>query len=399
MSFDSGSTPVSIAASASQGQHNSMGYSATFGAASTSKIEAAICIAGQLPGLEKHFSEQTLEAAHKEYRGRLSIQRLLCEAARANGHQCDAWSVSGDLQNVLRAAFSTTSLPTALGDAANKFVLASFSAVESTWRRLVSPRPVKDFRPTSGYRLTGDMKFEPLSPDGEIKHGRLGESSWTNRAATRARMLGITRHDIINDDGGVFIDLAKALGRGGALAVNDAFWKVFLDNAAFFTALRGNHIEGAGTVLSIDGLTLAEAAFRDQTDENGDPLGMEPRTLLVPNALKATADQLMSSVGLAYGTADGMPTTNPHAGKFRVESSSYLNNPKYPGGSALAWYLLGDPEMLPAVDAVFLGGKQEPTVESADADFHQLGVQFRGYFDFGFALAEHRGGVKSKGAA
>jgi hypothetical protein len=39
-----------------------------------------------------------------------------------------------------------------------------------------------------------------------------------------------------------------------------------------------------------------------------------------------------------------------------------------------------------------------PTVESADADFNQLGVQFRGYYDFGVALQEFRGGVRSAGS-
>jgi hypothetical protein len=49
--------------------------------------------------------------------------------------------------------------------------------------------------------------------------------------------------------------------------------------------------------------------------------------------------------------------------------------------------------------ASFLNGVQTPTVESAAADFDQLGVQFRGYHDFGVDLAEYLAGVKSKGAA
>ena len=31
------------------------------------------------------------------------------------------------------------------------------------------------------------------------------------------------------------------------------------------------------------------------------------------------------------------------------------------------------------------------------ADFNVLGIQFRGYFDFGVALQDYRGGVKLKG--
>jgi hypothetical protein len=47
----------------------------------------------------------------------------------------------------------------------------------------------------------------------------------------------------------------------------------------------------------------------------------------------------------------------------------------------------------------FLDGVQTPTVESSDADFDQLGIQFRGYHDFGVDMFETLAGIKSKGAA
>ena len=47
----------------------------------------------------------------------------------------------------------------------------------------------------------------------------------------------------------------------------------------------------------------------------------------------------------------------------------------------------------------FLNGQESPTVESAEADFNTLGVQFRGYHDFGCDAADYLCGVMSKGAA
>jgi len=58
------------------------------------------------------------------------------------------------------------------------------------------------------------------------------------------------------------------------------------------------------------------------------------------------------------------------------------------------WYLLADPQDIPVMMVGFLNGKDAPTVESAQADFNVLGIQFRGYFDFGVSLAEYRAGVK-----
>jgi hypothetical protein len=47
----------------------------------------------------------------------------------------------------------------------------------------------------------------------------------------------------------------------------------------------------------------------------------------------------------------------------------------------------------------FLNGQESPTIETTDADFKELGVQMRGYHDFGVALQDYRGGVKAKGEA
>ena len=97
------------------------------------------------------------------------------------------------------------------------------------------------------------------------------------------------------------------------------------------------------------------------------------------------------------GSAEG-PDENPHAGKFNVVSSAYLSNAAIPGYSAAAFYLLADPADVAVIETAFLNGQERPTVETADADFNVLGVQMRGFFDFGVALQEPRGGVRSTGA-
>jgi phage major head subunit gpT-like protein len=173
-----------------------------------------------------------------------------------------------------------------------------------------------------------------------------------------------------------------------------------MDNAAFFVAGNNNYISGAGTVLSIDGLTEGEKKFMDQVDGDGKPISIMPVFLLVPTALSALASSLYKSTevrsvdeGIMY------PVANPHQTKFTPIVSRYLGNASYTGYSATAWYLLASPNDLPVIETAFLNGQESPTIETAEADFNVLGIKMRGYHDFGVAKQDPKGGLKSKGAA
>ena len=78
-----------------------------------------------------------------------------------------------------------------------------------------------------------------------MKHGTLGNETYSNRADTSGLMLSIDRRDVINDDLGAITTVPQKLGRGSDLKINDVFWTTFLNNAAFFTAGNVNSISGA----------------------------------------------------------------------------------------------------------------------------------------------------------
>ena len=82
-----------------------------------------------------------------------------------------------------------------------------------------------------------------------------------------------------------------------------------------------------------------------------------------------------------------------------MEVSRYLSISQYTGYSSKAWYLLAEPTDLPVIEVAFLNGQEAPTIETAEADFNVLGMQLRGFHDFGVSLVEHRGGVKATGEA
>ena len=348
--------------------------------------------------LEAHYAPPILEAADK-LRG-IGIQEF-CELACGQNLPRFRRAASDWLQ----AAFSTVSLPGILSNVANKLLLEGYNYVEDSWRRIVKIASVNDFKQHTRYRMTGNMQFQKVGPDGELKHGSIGEQSFTQQADTLGIMFALTRQMIINDDLGAFTEIPRQIGMGAADAIADAVWTLLLSNPtqsdgqAFFSAAHKNYAEGADTALSVDGLTAAELLFANQTKPNGKPLGMPASILLVPTALKTVAQVLMTTAQVNETTTANKPkpNANPHVGKFEVVSSAYLGNASYTGYSSKAWYLFADPNRLPALEVAFLNGVDTPTVEQTDADFNTLGIQFRGFIDFGVKEQDYRGAVKMKG--
>jgi hypothetical protein len=367
-------------------------------------LEAACALTAKLDEPEKHYSAEVLEQAHKRYRGSFGLQELLLEAAWANGYTGRTFRQAREVLQYafghqIQAAFSDVDIGGILSNIANKFLIEGFYSVERTWRNIAAMRNVNDFKTVTSYRLIGKDQYEQVPPGGEIKHGTLGNETFTNKADTYALMLSIDRRDIINDDLGAITLVPRKLGRGSGLKINDVFWKVFLNNAAFYTAANRNFLSGAGSVLSIDGLTQAETMFMEQVDADGKPIGIMPSFILVPPSLSAIGAQLFRSLELRDTTAGvKYPISNPHQGKYQVEVSRYLSNTQYSGNSRTAWYLLANPDDLPVIEVAFLNGQEVPIIENAMAEFNVLGVEMRGYHDFGVALQDPKGGLKSAGA-
>lgn len=372
-------------------------------------LEAAICQAGLLKDHEKHFDDQTLQAAHDQFKGRIGLKQLFLVAAQDHGYQANfATEVNVEVQRaafgmsapgrIHATGFSTISISTILSNVANKFLREGFNAIDMTPLRIAAIRPVNDFKTVTTVSLTGDLQFDKLGASGEIKSGTLGEETYSNKADTYARMLAITRQDIINDDLGALTAVPRRLGRGAGLKLNDIFWAEFLNNSAFFTGGRNNVNTGVAD-MTVGGLTATETIFMDQTDPDGKPLGLLPAIIVVPTALKVPANTLMRSERLITGNGATQGEANPYAGRFRVESSPYMSNANYTGYSAAAWYMIADPAEMPVIEIAALNGRVEPVVETADADFNVLGVQMRGYSDVGVNLQEYRAGVRADGGA
>jgi hypothetical protein len=348
-------------------------------------IEAAFALQGGLPNVEKQYDAKVLEAAGKIQRT-TSLGEVLLSAAEEGGYTGSRRITAATLQPILKAAWATHAISGILSSTVNKFLLAGFNGVESSWRSISSVRSVNDFKTLTSYRLNGGMVFEKVAPGGELKNASVSDESRTISAETYGIMTSVTRNDLINDDLGALTAVPQRIGRGGALKLNSVFWASFQDDSTFFTTGRGNKKTTAGA-LSLSNLKAIATLFRKLRDPDGNPVAVDPRILLVPSDIELSAAEIMGS-SLLVGGSSAAPDRNVLAGRYQVVSTSYLS-------SAEDYYLLASPADMPVMEVAFLNGVQSPIVETAEADFNTLGVQMRGYFDFGVAKAEYLAGVKA----
>lgn len=363
--------------------------------------------------LAKSYGQTVVDAATRvEARG--ATLRTVCDfVLQAAGMPQQSNRIT---DSYIRAAFeasrkleasglSTMSLPGILSNAANKLLLEGYDSVATTWQEFCCEGNLADFKEATRYRMIATGEFEELPPGGLIKHLVLNkEQQYTNQAKTFAKMVALDRQDIINDDLSAFDALPQSLGRLAVMQLEKQVYKLLLGNAgSFFHADNNNLLTGGGSALSINALTAAEAAFLDRTDDNGDPVMLNPQLLLVPTALSVPANQLVRDtqvVAVGVGDTAAVQTSgNPHAGRFTALTSPFLSNAKLTGYSSDAWYLIARPQGSSGlIEVGFLNGQKTPTIESGELDFNQLGLALRGYWDFGVAFQDGRYGVRNAGA-
>jgi len=152
------------------------------------------------------LGEKTLGSMAMEQADRLGATSMidLCRAAL----QADGRDVPIGRMELVKAAMSTMSLPTSLGNVANKVLLDSYNETPASWRAFCAIRSTSDFKTNTAIRPSFTGQLEQVAPGGEIKHGGISEAVTTFSVDTFGKMLSIDRRDIINDDLSVFQDAA-----------------------------------------------------------------------------------------------------------------------------------------------------------------------------------------------
>ena len=359
---------------------------------------AVLLHAGQTRVAEKHLGPAVTQRAEDL---RQSSLLDMCRLAL----QHDGVAVPRGRNEMIRAAFSTVSMPVALGSAAEKVLLEQYRESAATWRTFAAVKPTDNFREHQTVRPSWAGSVEKVGADGELKHGTLSEATGTFKVDTFGKVLGVTRQDVVNDDLGFLNDAAAMYGRMAARGVSDLVWETILANGASFFSDANSNSLGA-EALDVDAFDSALQAMRTQRDGDGNDLDIVPRVLAVPPELDATARGILESAELEHSAgvltaADKMPTGNALKAACDLAVESRISNTtKFPDtASTTQWYVLAGPIDAPVIVA-FLHGVETPTIEffGLEHDVNTLGLSWRVYLDYGVALNDPRAAVKSAGA-
>lgn len=281
----------------------------------------------------------------------------------------------------------------ALQQAGNIAILDAYElADDEQWRSLSAEKSANDFRPNPLVGLTGTPEFLVVEENGEYTYASFGDIGDSYKLWTAGRIISLSRQLIINDQLGLFGDMAGHLGRGAALHEANAWWAnlignpVLADGIAMFHASHGN-LAGSGSFLSAAGLSAARASMRKQKDRDGTTfLNLTPKFLILGPDSETAADQLLATISATKSSDVIAPF---------VRSLTVIVTPRI---TDYSWYLLADPRKAAAMQHAYLRG-QKGIYTDTRVGFEVDGVEYKGRTDFSAKAVDYRPAYKNAGAA
>lgn len=302
-------------------------------------------------------------------------------------------------------AESSSDFTSVLADTINKTLRQAYLDAPSTWnlwaRRATNP----DFKTITRAALSESPDLVSRNEGGSINYVTLADGKETYALSEYVGGIKLTRRAIINDDLDAFGRIPLLQGNAAKRKEDDVAYAIITANAnmadggALFNSTAvtttGGHanLTSSGTVLSVASLAIGETAVMTQKGpKNAARLELQPKFLLVPIAIKATAYQLINSTADPAKSNSG--ANNPYAGKYTVIPSTRLND-----SSATAWYLMADYRdgQIDTVEVCFLADEPEP-VAKQETDFDTEDVKYAIRHTVAAKAIDWRGVYKNVGA-
>lgn len=338
-------------------------------------MSIGIPVANPAPGADELRSMSLMELARES---------LVREGITAN--------YSDRLELAREAINSTSTFPIALSNVANKSLVQGYETAPATFDTWTGKGSNRDFKPAKRILLSETAELKLVPEGGQFKDSKLEEAGNDVRVLTYGRTFSLTRQAIINDDLGVFKDIASKFGRSAKDTINSMVYglltgnTVLSDGKALFGTDRGN-LAATGAELSVASISAGVAAMRRQKHigENRN-LNIAPTYLIIPPELEALAYQLVKST---VDPARSNDTVNPFGGRFTIVVDAALTDPH-------AWYLAARPTDVQTIEVTYLNGVETPRLET-QTGFKVDGIEYKVAMDCNATALDFRGLYKNPG--
>lgn len=316
---------------------------------------------------------------------------------------------------VAQLAQATSDFDNILLDAQNKTLQTAYVEAPRTWTIWAKRATAPDFKNINRVQTSEVPSLTSRTEGKPIHYVTLADSKETYALAEYAGGVILTRRVLVNDDMNAFAEVPRKQGLAAARKEEDVAYAIITANAALgattgalfnstapsFTkstgaqgAGHGNLVTGTANIGSITVTTIAatEKLMLVQKGIQADAyIGVSPKFLLVPVALKAVAEQF---VGSKVDPAKSNETPNPYNGKFTV-----VANPRLDANSTTKWYLFADPRdgVVETIEVCFLQDEPEPVLKQ-ETDFDTDDVKYAVRHSVAAKALDFRGVAQNPGA-
>jgi len=328
---------------------------------------------------------------------------------------------------VFREEQSRSDFPLLTGDILDRMMLGKYRAYNSSWRAFTKvSRGLRDFRTVRRLAVNGLEGSWDDIPEGEShERGALSEQGYTYTPKLYGRGAILSFQMIMNDDLGAFEDIPERLGVGGARTIARFVTGLYCGasgpDSTFFSGGNGNVVT-SNPVLSISALNTAFTilgSFTDSADGQAEPIIVEEAVLVIPPALRVTANNLLNQLTVDITNTGGASGQTIRVNNWIVNNLTLAIDPFIPlvatsANGATSWFLFADKSVgRPAMEVGFLNGFEEPALyqkapnamrvggglDSRVGDFDYMSTEYKGVLGFGGTMLDPKGAVASNGSA
>ena len=279
-------------------------------------------------------------------------------------------------------AMHSDDLPVLLAATTDVHIRDAFKAVAQPWTQCFRTTSFPNFRQQ---KILGDFKEEvddetgaasqsgriPEVPEGQgYDESRFSEYYEVAQLATYGTLFSLTRQMLVNDDTNSLSRVPRNFGRAMARTVNYHVAQCLEASASTSVSgplcVDGYNLFGTAhhANMTSDALPLSAAAvkaqmllFGAQESPQGismNEMGIEPKYLIVPSALRLTAREIVSNAALITGNTTAQTSENILANLVPVAIPNL--------SSDVDWYLAADPAEYDTIEIAYLNGRAEPEV-------------------------------------